>query len=133
MNPLNSAPHSVNRDGAAWVDPGLAGFLARAGYPEDVWMPELGKQKVPTLRNVDNRPYAGFEKAYTHNGFFKSLEDIVHFYNTRDVESWPPPEVPVNVNEDELGNLGLTADEEGAIVAFMKTLSDGYIPVTPTV
>jgi cytochrome c peroxidase len=128
MNPFYSAPHSVNRDGAAWVDPGLAGFLARAGYPEDVWMPELGKQKVPTLRNVDKRPYAGFVKAYTHNGFFKSLEDIVHFYNTRDVESWPPPEVSVNVNEDELGNLGLTADEEGAIVAFMKTLSDGYIP-----
>ena len=128
MNPFYSAPHSVNRDGGAWVDPGLAGFLAVAGYPEDVWMPERGKQKVPTLRNVDKRPYTGFVKAYTHNGFFKSLEDVVHFYNTRDVESWPPPEVSVNVNEDELGNLGLTADEEAAIVAFMKTLSDGYIP-----
>jgi hypothetical protein len=27
---------------------------------------------------------------------------------------------------EELGNLGLTEDEEDAIVAFMKTLSDGY-------
>jgi hypothetical protein len=36
--------------------------------------------------------------------------------------------VPVNVNADELGDLGLTAAEEAAIVAFMKTLSDGYTP-----
>lgn len=39
---------------------------------------------------------------------------------------WPPPEVPMNINVDELGNLGLTDEEEDAIVAFMKTLSDGY-------
>ena len=32
------------------------------------------------------------------------------------------------MNTDELGNLGLTAEEEAAIVAFMKTLSDGYKP-----
>ena len=31
-----------------------------------------------------------------------------------------------NVNTDELGDLGLTAEEEDAIVAFMETLSDGY-------
>ena len=61
-----------------------------------------------------------------HNGVFKSLKEVVHFYNTRDVESWPPPEVSDNVNAEELGNLGLTDAEEDAIVAFMKTLSDGY-------
>jgi len=33
-----------------------------------------------------------------------------------------------NVNRRELGNLGLTAAEEDAIVAFMKTLSDNYGP-----
>ena len=32
------------------------------------------------------------------------------------------------VNIDELGDLSLTAQEEAAIVAFMKTLSDGYKP-----
>ena len=62
-----------------------------------------------------------------HNGVFKSLKEVVHFYNTRDVEDWPPPEVPVNVNTDELGNLGLSDEEEDAIVAFMETLSDGYV------
>jgi cytochrome c peroxidase len=63
-----------------------------------------------------------------HNGVFKSLEEVVHFYNTRDVEAWPPPEVPENVNTDELGDLQLTPAEEAEIVAFMKTLSDGYKP-----
>jgi hypothetical protein len=38
---------------------------------------------------------------------------------------WPAPEVVENVNSDELGNLGLTDEEEDAIVAFMMTLSDG--------
>jgi cytochrome c peroxidase len=31
-----------------------------------------------------------------------------------------------NVNTDELGDLGLTPEEEDAIVAFMETLSDGF-------
>jgi cytochrome c peroxidase len=125
-NPFYDAPPSTNPAGANWVDPGLGGFLASTGYAdqaEENW----GKQKVPTLRNVDKRPYPGFVKAFAHNGYFKSLEEIVHFYNTRDVAPWPPPEVAVNVNHDELGNLGLTADEEAAVVAFLRTLSDGYV------
>jgi cytochrome c peroxidase len=38
------------------------------------------------------------------------LLEIVHFYNTRDVEreGWPEPDVPETVNTEELGNLGLT-------------------------
>lgn len=129
-NPLN--PAWVN---SGFVDPGLGGFL---GDEE-----ELGKVKVPTLRNVDKRPYPMAVKAYMHNGFFKNLEDVVHFYNTRDVlpectggpfdpgigtTCWPPPEVAATVNHDELGDLGLTPEEEAAIVAFLKTLSDGYAP-----
>jgi hypothetical protein len=141
-NPFYTSP--FNPEGAAWIDPGLGGFLASVGYyPVELSQPEMGKQKVPTLRNVDLRPYPGFVKAYGHNGFFKSLEGIVHFYNTRDVKDacpagyteaqaldadcWPSPEVAENVNTSELGNIGLTPDEEAAIVAFMKTLSDGFI------
>ena len=75
---------------------------------------------------MDKRPSSTFVKSYGHNGFFKSLKEIVHFYNTRDVEAWAPPEVPQTMNTDELGNLGLTSAEEDAIVAFMRTLSDGY-------
>jgi len=127
MNPFYSEP-DWNPDGANWIDYGLGGFLKSEGYELEVYEAELGKQKVPTLRNVDKKPYPEFVKAYTHNGYFKSLEEIVHFYNTRDVQIWPSPEVPINVNTDELGNLGLTSEEEAAIVAFMKTLSDGYTP-----
>jgi len=81
---------------------------------------------VPTLRNVALSPRPDFVKAYMHNGCFKTLKDVVHFYNTRDVTSvkWPAPEVSVNINVDEMGDLGLTAEEEDAVVAFMETLSD---------
>jgi len=30
-------------------------------------------------------PSKKFVKAYGHNGYFKSLEETVHFYNTRDL------------------------------------------------
>ena len=140
-NPAGVAP--------AFVDPGLGGFLANAGYPEDVYLAEWGKHKVPTLRNVgkgsceaEPADPACIVKAYGHNGYFKSLAEIVHFYNTRDVlarceeisdpqpgvNCWPAPEVAENVNTDELGDLGLTPEEEDAIVAFMLALSDGYQP-----
>lgn len=119
----------VNPDGADWVDQGLGGYLAT--HPDPEWRalaPEnMGKHKVPTLRNADKRANPESIKAYMHNGVFKSLKEVVHFYNTRDIKVWPPAEVAENVNKAELGNLGLTDAEEDAIVAFMKTLSDGYI------
>lgn len=118
----------VNPQGPAWIDPGLGGFLQTRPEWQHMAAENMGKHKVPTLRNVDLRPGNNMPKAYVHNGVFKSLEEVVHFYNTRDVEQWPAPEVPENVNTDELGNLGLSADEEAAVVAFMKTLSDGYTP-----
>ncbi len=125
-NPFYDAPRRWNPAGSEWVDLGLGAFLAGTEHA-DMAEENFGKQKVPTLRNVDLRPSEGFVKAYGHNGFFKSLEEIVHFYSTRDVEPWPLPEVPENVNTDELGDLGLTLDEEAAIVVFLKTLSDGYV------
>lgn len=128
-NPFYSIPKKWNPDEKAWVDYGLGGFLKAAGYPAAIYEPELGKHRVPTLRNVDLRPNPEFVKAYGHNGYFKSLQEIVHFYNTRDVEEWPEPEYATTVNKGELGNLGLTQEEEVAIVAFLKTLSDGYKPM----
>ena len=138
-NPFYSEP-AWNPLGDAWVDYGLGAFLKAAGYPETVYAPEMGKFKVPTLRNVDKRPTPNFIKAYSHNGYFKSLDEIVHFYNTRDVlptcttnlgnlagiTCWPAPEVAANINHTELGKLGLNVGEEKAIVAFLRTLTDGY-------
>ena len=101
-------------------DVGLGGFLREAGKGEDVAAAADGAFKVPTLRNI------GKTAPYGHNGYFATLQDIVHFYNTRDVDAaaWPAPDVPQNVNMEELGDLGLTPDEEAAIVAFLLTLDD---------
>jgi cytochrome c peroxidase len=134
----------VYDDNPGFIDTGLGGYLQTAGYDEAVYLPEMGTVKVPTLRNVDLRPSEDFVKAYSHNGYFKSLEGIVHFYNTRDVletctgdyteaealaaNCWPAPEVAATVNTAELGDLGLSKAEEDALVAFLKTLSDGYTP-----
>ncbi|SNQ60382.1 cytochrome-c peroxidase [Candidatus Methanoperedens nitratireducens] len=127
--------------GAAFVDTGLGGFLSTQSDFLQLQKENYGKFKVPTLRNVDKRPTPDFIKAYSHNGYFKSLKEIVHFYNTRDVlpvcgfegsregvNCWPLPELALNMNTKELGNLGLTDEEEDDIVAFLKTLSDGFIP-----
>jgi cytochrome c peroxidase len=142
---------AFNPQGYSWVDKGLGAFLATHPDYGEYAEANMGKQKVPTLRNVDLRPGQGFVKPYGHNGWFKSLKSIVHFYNTRDVlpvcpprpdalpansyteaearslNCWPEPEVTANLNTTELGNLGLTDAEEDAIVAFLKTLSDGFM------
>jgi cytochrome c peroxidase len=109
-----------------FIDYGLGGFLLTRTDYSSMATENMGKHKVPTLRNVDKRPDNGFTKAYMHNGVFKSLKEVVHFYNTRDDGSWPAPEVSANINTVQVGNLGLSDAEENAIVAFMKTLSDGY-------
>lgn len=129
-NPLNPfySELSFNPAGATWVDLGLGAYLKSAGYDASVYEPQLGKFKVPTLRNVAKLPYPTFVKAYGHNGYFKSLWAVVHFYNTRDTMPWPAPEYAATVNMTELGNLGLTSQEENDIVAFLGTLSDGYRP-----
>lgn len=126
-----------------FVDTGLGGFIATGPEWAALAPNEKGKFRVPTLRNVDLRPSPEDVKAYMHNGVFKSIEEVVRFYNTRDVlptcgdentrtdwgeSCWPAPEVAENMNTRELGNLGLSREEEAAIVSFLKTLSDGYLP-----
>jgi cytochrome c peroxidase len=141
----------ANKSGASFVDLGVGGFIAN-GHPlsqpsavDSRWKPLASQNrarfKTPTLRNVDKRPSPDFVKAYGHNGYFKSLKEIVHFYNTRDVlprcgprdpregtDCWPAPETTENMNKSKTGNLGLTGQEEDALVAFMQTLTDGYAP-----
>ncbi|MFY0542131.1 cytochrome-c peroxidase [Nannocystis pusilla] len=135
-NPYYTQPPAINPLGEAYVDLGLGGFLAaRPEYAEYAAANE-GKHRVPTLRNVDRRPWPSFTKAYGHNGYFKSLEEMVHFYNTRDVlppcgandpgekiTCWPASEVPRNLDAD-VGDLGLTPAQEADIVAFLRTLTD---------
>jgi len=141
-NPDNPV-YTYAAEGYDWVDAGLGGFLATRPDYEGLAEDHMGAHKVPTLRNVDFRPDPSFVKAFGHNGYFKTLKQIVHFYNTRDVKPacadpftrvevalaqncWPEAEVEENVNDGELGDLDLTPEQEDAIVAFLKTLSDGY-------
>jgi cytochrome c peroxidase len=126
-------PRNANLPGNPPPDAGLG---ARADVAaRDPAGAERGKHKVVTLRNVAVTP------PYGHNGVFRTLAEIVRFYNTRDTlkrvcpdnndpgfarDCWPRPEIAANVNTEELGNLGLDAADEAALVAFMQTLTDGY-------
>ena len=168
-----------NPDGLGYRDLGLGNFL-RSGpqsFPDPnqpEWLPLAatvdGQMQVMTARNValtppqcptteagTGQPY--FQKEFFHNGYIKSLKQLVHFYNTRDtipspngntsygypvtsghcptgtverVTCWPQPEVPNNIDMTT-GALGLTDTEENQIVAFLQTLTDGYDPADPAV
>jgi cytochrome c peroxidase len=174
-----SNPVGYNPLGQAFVDLGLGGSMYPSmGLPpgnmgegsdgNGDFLGINGQFKAPSLRNVDKRPSPSFVKAYMHNGVFKSIEQVVHFYNTRNLTThpgevvdftkdkpyqgligkplWPVPEYPsldTLLNPDgvsgllpgtgpggesgaQVGNLGMTAHQEAAVVAFLKTLSDGY-------
>lgn len=113
-NPFYTISTAFNAAGANYIDNGLGGFLNNVAFN--------GMFKVPTLRNIT------LTAPYFHNGSFATLEDVVHFYNVRDVagSGFAAPEVAANMDTVETGNLRLTAQEEANIVAFMKTLTDGY-------
>jgi cytochrome c peroxidase len=103
-----------------------------------------GLFKTPSLRNVDLR------QSFFHNGEFHSLRQVVEFYATRDTnpEKWYPRAADGSINAYDdlpaayLANLNtdppfggkpgdkpaLNDAEIDDIVAFMKTLTDGYRP-----
>jgi cytochrome c peroxidase len=126
--PVNHALRQANGLGDGYIDNGL-------GAREEINDPALnGAFKVATLRNI------AVTGPYMHNGLFKDLKTVVHFYNTRDTgginpetnSSWEAAEVDATKNVAELGDLGLTDAEEDALVAFMKTLTDKqYEPLIP--
>jgi cytochrome c peroxidase len=133
--------------------------------PNSTWTPQApgvdGQFQVMTARDValvppactggTEAPGPYFQKEFFHNGYIKSLKQLVHFYNTRDVYGpmpvlsgycptgtvervtcWPQPEVPNNVDMTT-GMLGLTDTEEDQVVAFLMTLTDGYTTPYPDI
>lgn len=114
--PVNTALRAAN--GVASIDNGLGKEVNEAALN--------GAFKVSSLRNI------AVTGPYMHNGVFKDLKTVVHFYNTRDTGGinpetgapWQTGEVDATKNTDELGDLGLSDQEEDAIVAFLKTLTD---------
>lgn len=104
-----------------------------------------GAFKVPSLRNVAMR------EAYFHNGRFKTLKDALTFYVQRDTDPakfYPlnadgtvnkfddlPAAYRRNVNTTEVpynrrpGEAPALSDAEiDDVIAFLKTLTDGYQP-----
>jgi cytochrome c peroxidase len=154
-----------NPYGFGYRDLGLGNFL-RSGFgsspsPNATWVryaPSTdGQFQTSTARDVamtppqcpsTEAPGPYFQKEFFHNGYIKSLKQLIHFYNTRDVYAykvttghcpagttekvncWPMPEVPNNIDMT-VGNLGLTDQEENQIVAFLETLTDGYTTPYP--
>ena len=75
---------------------------------------DLGKFKTPGLRNV------AVTAPYMHNGMFKTLDEVVEYYNN------PGKFVnnPINIDDALKQPLGLTVNEKKDIIAFLKTLTD---------
>jgi cytochrome c peroxidase len=152
--------------GFGYRDLGLGTFL-RSGFgsapnPDATLIPLApsvdGQFQVSTARNVamappgctTEAPGPYFQKQFFHNGYIKSLKQLVHFYNTRDLLSfpvtsghcppgtiekvtcWPMPEVTNNIDMTT-GNLALTDLEENQIVAFLQTLTDGFTTPYPNI
>src|SRR5712664_459978 len=154
-----------NPFGFAYRDLGLGTFL-RSGFgsapnPDSRLTPFAptsdGQFQVSTARNVamvptqcptTEAPGPYSQKEFFHNGYIKSLKQLVHFYNTRDVfafpvtsghcpagttekvDCWPMPEVKNNLDMTT-GNLALTDLQENQIVAFLQTLTDGFTTPFP--
>jgi cytochrome c peroxidase len=126
----------------AYFDLGLCGpFRTDLAARGDL----CGAFKVPTLRNVDRTA------PYFHNGRFATLKQAIEFYVRRDTNPeafYPldgggqpdkfddlPPAYRANVNTTEApynrhpGEApALTDAEIDDLVAFLKTLNDGYTP-----
>lgn len=112
-SPFLNQSTEANPEGSSFVDFGLGGKLALNT--------ENGKFKVPSLRNIN------LTAPYMHNGVFNTLREVLDFYSDRDSDG-VIPEVAENVNHDELGALNLSSAEKTDIIAFLKTLTDGYQP-----
>jgi cytochrome c peroxidase len=73
--------------------------------------------KTPTLRNVERTA------PYMHTGGLKTLEEVIGFYNGGAGNA--------PVKDPRIRRLNLTRDEERALVAFLKALTDESHNVTP--
>jgi cytochrome c peroxidase len=75
---------------------------------------DLGKFKTPGLRNI------AVTAPYMHNGMFKTLDEVVEYYN--DPQKFIPD--PINIDDGLKTPLGLSEKEKKDLVSFLKTLTD---------
>lgn len=133
---------------AHYYDTGICGPLRNDTYSAQ--QQNCGLFKTPTLRNVATR------HVFFHNGVYRSLEDVTRFYVKRDTnpdEIYPkdasgkvlkyddlPAQYRANIDVIDApmnrkpGDAPALNDTEIAdIVAFLKTLTDGYDPAKDSV
>jgi hypothetical protein len=124
------------------VRPAAEGFFDTATY--------CGLFKTPSLRNVATR------KVFFHNGIFHSLREVMHFYVERETNpaKWYPrlangeidryndlpPRYKQNIDivdapfdRKEGDEPALNDVEIDDVIAFLKTLTDGYRSEQPDV
>lgn len=76
---------------------------------------DRGKFKVPSLRNV------AVTAPYMHDGRFATLEEVIRHYNGPMHRS---ATLDPNLAKHPAAGLGLGADDQAALVAFLRTLTD---------
>ena len=79
-----------------------------------------GKFKVASLRNVE------LTAPYMHDGRFTTLEQVVEHYSTG-VKNNPNLAQQLKLPNGQPRLLNLTSQDKAALVAFLKTLTDGNI------
>ena len=138
-----------NRDIPANRDPRYfdLGICDRADHKKPTDKVYCGMFKTPTLRNVATR------KVFFHNGQFKTLRDVILFYNTRDTqpERWYPTtngkvqkynDLPARYRANidtqapldgkKIGAPGAMTEADMAdLEAFLQTLNDHYQAPAP--
>ncbi|MCQ2958740.1 MAG: hypothetical protein MJ198_00930 [Bacteroidales bacterium] len=83
---------------------------------------DKGKYRVPTLRNVE------FTAPYMHDGRYKTLDEILEFYNSGLKRSPYVDPLMINVNH---GGMFLNDNELQDLKAFLLTLSDTSFLTNP--
>jgi cytochrome c peroxidase len=91
------------------------GNLGRYLYTHNEY--DKGKFSAPTLRNVE------LTAPYMHDGRFKTLEEVVEFYNSG-VRVNSPNIDPLMTKPAKKYGLGLTTTQKANLVKFLKTLTD---------
>ncbi len=105
-------------------DPGLGG---NEKLNADERKRATGRFRTPTVRNV------ALTAPYMHNGVFKTLRDVMDYYNNMDDRKrWGPIPYPDNVSRLLNTQLELTEEEIEAVIVFLHTLTDGYPLPTST-
>jgi cytochrome c peroxidase len=83
-----------------------------------------GRFKAPSLRNIAVRG------PYMHDGRFKTLEEVVEFYNSG-VQNNPGLDPRLRGPGGAPVRLNLTATQKAALVAFMRALTDDAFLTDP--